>query len=73
MFENFRQQVAGTLRFRLVGLQAAQKPFFFLRPWGRTGKLTNQPMTQSDAYRMIGRRTISFSLQQCAINSCTGV
>jgi site-specific recombinase XerD len=41
-----------------VGIAADPKNFLFPTALGRTGSLSNRPMTQSDAYRMIGRRAV---------------
>ena len=39
-----------------AGLKGSPKALLFPTAIGRTGKLSNRPMTQSDAYRMIARR-----------------
>jgi site-specific recombinase XerD len=41
-----------------VGIGENPKNFLFPTALGRTGELSTRPMTQSDAYRMIGRRAV---------------
>jgi integrase len=46
-----------------AGIAAEKKGFLFRTACRRTGKLTENPMTQADVYRMINRRTIDAGIQ----------
>jgi site-specific recombinase XerD len=52
----------------VTGVSATLKSFLFPTALGRTGRLSNRPMTQSDAYRMIGRRALKAGIATKAGN-----